>query len=165
MAKIASTVTYQLVQILKGTNGVASSVAEFAGDAGLVEPAFRESQVLARNASFELSEKSTGAVYPAIHVYCEKVSNTLREKFRTFSGTARVTIEIRASQDRLEDLEQRLEVYTDAVTGVLDCNRGDWGLGICFTGGYEITTAPVRHGGRNFLQIAKVSFDVLVSRD
>jgi hypothetical protein len=165
MAKIASSVTYQLVQILSGPSGIAPSIAEFALDAGLEERPFAAAQILPRNASFEVAERSTGVVYPAIHVYCEKVVNNLREKFRTFSGTARMTIEIRASQDRLENLEQRLEVYTDAVTAVLDCNRGDWGLGICFTGGYEITTAPVRHGGRNFLQVAKVSFDVLVSRD
>ena len=165
MAKIASTVTYQLVQILSGPSGVAPSIAEFALEAGLKEPPFSAAHIIPRNASFEVSERSTGAVYPAIQVYCEKVVNTLREKFRIFSGTARVTIEIRASQDRIENLEQRLEVYTDAVTAVLDCNRGDWGLGIYFTGGYEITTAPVKHGGRNFLQVAKVSFDVLVSRD
>jgi hypothetical protein len=165
MAKIASSVTYQAIQILTGAPGVSSSIAEFALDAGVTEAPFTSAQVLARNASVEVSEKSTGSIYPALHVYCEKVTNSLREKFRTFSGTARMTIEIRASQDRLEGLEQRLEIYTDSVTAVLDANRGDWGLGIFFTGGYEITTSPVRQGGRNFLQVAKVSFDVQVSRD
>lgn len=165
MAKIASDVTYHVAQILKADGGLAPLVAEFALEADLREPEVGESQVLTRNVSPEIAEKSTGAVYPTFHVYCDKVNNVLREKFRKFSGTARMTVEVRASQDRLEMLEQRLGVYVDAVTAVLDANRGDWGLGMFYTGGYDIAIAPVRQGGRNFLQIAKVSFDVQVSRD
>ena len=165
MAKIASDVTYHVAQILKADGGLAPLVAEFALEADLREPEVGDSQVLTRNVSPEIAEKSTGAVYPTFHVYCDKVNNVLREKFRKFSGTARMTVEVRASQDRLEMLEQRLGVYVDAVTAVLDANRGDWGLGMFYTGGYDIAIAPVRQGGRNFLQIAKVSFDVQVSRD
>ena len=165
MAKIASDVTYHVAQILKADGGLAPLVAEFALEADLREPEVGESQVLTRNVSPEIAEKSTGAVYPTFHVYCDKVNNVLREKFRKFSGTARMTVEVRASQDRLEMLEQRLGVYVDAVTAVLDANRGDWGLVMFHTGGYDIAIAPVRQGGRNFLQIAKVSFDVQVSRD
>src|SRR5450755_3244866 len=165
MAKIASDVAYHVTQILTADAGLTPFIAEFALETGLDEPAFPSSRVLGRNVSPEIAEKSTGAVYPIFLVYCDKVNNALREKFRTFSGTARMTVEVRASQDRLEMLEQRLGVYVDAVTAVLDANRGDWGLGMFYTGGYDIALAPVRHGGRNFLQIAKVSFDVQVSRD
>ncbi len=154
-----------MVRILQADDGLTPFIAEFALEADLREPAVPASHVVARNVTPEISEKSTGAVYPSFLVYCEKVSNTLREKFRVFSGTARITVEVRASQDRLETLEQRLGVYVDAVTAVLDANRGDWGLGMFYTGGYDIAFAGVRHGGRNFLQIAKVSFDVQVSRD
>jgi hypothetical protein len=166
MAKIASDAAYHVAQIMTDpTTGLAPMVAEFATEAGIAEPVLTASHVVARNVSPEIEEKSTGAVYPMFQVYCEKVHNALREKFRTFSGTARMTVEIRASQDRLETLEQRLGVYVDGVTGVLDASRGDWGLGMFYTGGYDIAIAPVRHGGRNFLQISKVSFDVQVSRD
>jgi hypothetical protein len=166
MAKIASDTTYHVVQIMTDTStGLAPMVAEFALDAGIAEPPLKASHVIPRNVSPEIAEKSTGAVYPSFHVYCDKVNNALREKFRTFSGTARLVVEVRASQDRLENLEQRLGFYVDGITGVLDANRGDWGLGMFYTGGYDIAIAPVRHGGRNFLQIAKVSFDVQVSRD
>ena len=165
MAKIASDVAYHVTQMLLGDGGLAPMVAEFALEAGIAEPPVQAAQVVARNVSHEIAEKSSGAVYPVFLVYCEKVNNALREKFRSFSGTARMTIEVRASQDRLEPLEQRLAMYLDAVTAVMDANRGDWGLGMFFTGGYDVAIAPVRHGGRNFLQIAKVSFDVLVSRE
>jgi hypothetical protein len=166
MAKIASDASYHVVQIMTGaTAGLIPVVAEFAREAGLTEPELTVSHVVPRNVSPEIEEKSTGAVYPMFQVYCEKVHNVLREKFRVFSGTARMTVEVRASQDRLENLEQRLSICVDAVTAVLDGNRGDWGLGMFYTGGYDIVFAAVRHGGRNFLQIAKVSFDVQVSRD
>jgi len=165
MAKIASDVAYHVTQIMSADDGLKPLVAEFALEAGIAEPPVGMGHIVARNVSPEIAEKSTGAIYPMFHVYCEKVNNALREKFRTFSGTAWMMVEVRASQDRLETLEQRLGVYVDAVTAVLDGNRGDWGLGMFYTGGYDVVIAPVRHGGRNFLQIAKVSFDVQVSRD
>jgi hypothetical protein len=46
------------------------------------------------------------------------------------------------------------------VVAVLDANRGNWGEGMFFTGGYEVKFEPVQHGGRNFLQIARVVFEV-----
>lgn len=165
MAKIASDAAYHVTQMMTADGGLATKVAEFSIDADLREHPITAGHVVARNVSSEIAEKSTGALYPTFHVYCDKVNNALREKFRTFSGIARMTVEVRASQDRLEMLEQRLGVYVDAVTAVLDAQRGDWGLGMFYTGGYDIAIAPVRHGGRNFLQVAKVSFDVQVSRD
>jgi hypothetical protein len=49
------------------------------------------------------------------------------------------------------------------VTQVLDQNRGDWGEGMYYTGCYEATFGPVKHGGLNFIQIGKVTFEVGVS--
>ncbi len=46
----------------------------------------------------------------------------------------------------------------DAVTRVLDQNRGSWGEGAFFSGKYEVAIDPVKHGGRNFLQVAKGCF-------
>lgn len=121
------------------------------------------SEILTHNVAAELMEKTAGAKYPAIQVTCEKLQNTLREKFRQFSGTATMAAEVRVSHDRLEGLEQRAQAYVDALTQVLDSQRGDWGGGLFYTGGYTVTFQPVRHGGRNFLQTAKVSFDLQVS--
>jgi hypothetical protein len=96
-------------------------------------------------------------------VYCTKVVNELREKFRTFSGDAQMTVEVRVSQDRLDQIETNLQAYTDAVTQVLDNSRGDWGDGMFFDGEYDVTFGGVKHGGRNFLQIAKISFVLEIS--
>jgi hypothetical protein len=74
-----------------------------------------------------------------------------------------MTIEVRVSQDRLEGIEAQSQMYLDAATQVLDQNRGDWGEGMFYAGGYEAAFGPVKHGGQNFIQVAKVTFDVGVS--
>jgi hypothetical protein len=139
---------------------VASLAAEKA--AAILSDALRQ-EIVTQNTAAELAEKTAGVKYPAIYVYCGKVANLLREKFRTFSGEAQMVAEVRVSQDRLDGLEAQTQLFAEAVTGALDSKRGDWGDGMFFGGGYEIGYGPVKHGGRNFLQIAKVTFTVEVS--
>lgn len=74
-----------------------------------------------------------------------------------------MTAEVRVSQDRLEGVESQLQLYVDALTQVLDQGRGDLGDGVFYAGGYEVSYSPVKHGGRNFLQTAKVTFTVDIS--
>jgi hypothetical protein len=112
--------------------------------------------IIAQNASVDISEKTGHAHYPAVLVYCDKVSNTLREKFRQFSGKAHMVVEVRHSQDQA--------AYVDAVCALLDDSRGDWGGGAIYGGGYEVSYEAVGRGGKNFLQRAKVGFDVEVSK-
>ena len=165
MARLASAVANRVREVMVGQQQLTGEIAQLALEAGINEPRLNPAQLVARNVSAELAEKSTGVAYPAFFVYCEKLSNTLREKFRTFSGTARMTVEARASQDRLEGLEDRLHVYVDAVTNLLDASRGDWGQGMFYTGGYEVSFGAVKHGGKNFLQTAKVVFEIEISTD
>lgn len=120
--------------------------------------------IIAMNASVDITEKTGYVQYPMLLVYCDKVSNTLKEKFRQFSGTAHVVVEARYSQDKLNNLQANAEVYADAVCALLDDSRGDWGSGFFYTGGYDVSYAAVVRGGNNFLQVAKVGFDVEVSR-
>jgi hypothetical protein len=120
-------------------------------------------QMLAQNVAAEVSERTAVTKYPRIYAYCTKVVNDLREKFRLFSGEAQMVIEVRVSQDRLECIEDQLQMYVDAVTQMLDASRGDWGDGTYYAGEYEITFTSVKQGGRNFIQTAKVSFPVEVS--
>ena len=46
---------------------------------------------------------------------------------------------------------------------VLDFSRGDWGDGMYYAGGYQVTFGSVKHGGKNFVQSAKVIFEIGVS--
>jgi hypothetical protein len=164
MAQVGSQLSARVVALLSAPDiGLNTVVAQLSEAAGILMPAFAREQLKAQNIAAEIAEKSAGASYPAVHIYCERVSNTLREKFRAFSGTARMVMEARVSQDRLEGLEQKSQLMADAMTNVLDASRGDWGMGAFYTGGYDVTFGPVRHGGRNYLQITKVVFDVDVS--
>jgi hypothetical protein len=98
-------------------------------------------------------------------VYCEQIVNQMTEKFRTFSGTVQMTVEIRHSQDRLEGLQAGLDLYVDAMTAVLDTSRGDWGDGAFYGGGYKVAFSAVKQGGKNFIQVAKIIFEIGVSKN
>jgi hypothetical protein len=165
MLQIATATTSKLAGILAAESGIPAAVAAISSEQGLTLPAVTPVQVISHNITPELAEHSTASKYPLIYVYCSKLVNELREKFRTFSGEAEMVVEARVSQDRLERIDANLHAYVDAITGVLDGNRGDWGDGVFYGGGYEITFGGIKQGGRNFIQIAKVSLAVEISND
>lgn len=150
---------------LRSETGLPFAVADVAQRQQYILPPLLDTSIVATNIASDVLEKSAGASYPRVHVYCEKISNSLREKFRSFSGTLRLTAEVRVSQDRVEDLETQLLLYVEAVTEVLESQRGDWGQGIFYGGGYDIVMQPIKHGGRNFIQSAKVTFELEASID
>jgi hypothetical protein len=138
-------------------------VADLAENAGVELATIPPDHVILQNAPIALAERSQAVKYPVVHIYCDRVQNLLIEKFRKFSGKIRTVAEVRVSQDRIEGLEDQVRLYADAVTQILDTNRGSWGQGLFFTGGYEVRFEPIQHGGRNFLQLAKVIFEVDLS--
>jgi hypothetical protein len=117
-------------------------------------------QVVAQNVAAELAEKSTAVLYPAAYVYCEKIINSQVEKFRAFSGTAQMSIELRHTSDRLQGLQESLEARAGEILQLLEASRGDWGDGMYFSGGYQVVFGPAKHGGKNFIQTAKVTFEI-----
>src|SRR5580658_7218223 len=164
MAQTASVVAQIFTGFLSDTNaGVSNSVATLAADSGIPLAPIPPAYIVAQNMAIDIFEKSSVVKYPLVQVYSDRVRNVLTEKFRAFSGKIRTVAEIRVSQDRIEGLEDQLRLYADAVTQVLDSNRGSWGQGAFYTGGYEITFDPVKQGGKNSLQVAKVTFEVDMS--
>jgi hypothetical protein len=162
-ATLGSAATAKTITKLTASTGVSSVLASLtvAGDSiKTIETA----DIRAQNVAADVAEKSGAIRYPSASVYCERLVNDLHEKFRTFSGKAHLTIELRHSQDRLEGLETALQTYADAVAGTLDDARGDWGDGMYYAGGYEIAYGAVKSGGRNFLQAATVKLTVAISR-
>ena len=164
MAQAASIAAGKVGAMLTdSTAGLGPVLAEIAVNAGVEIAGIAAESVIAQNAPVALMEKSSAVKYPVVLVYSDRVQNLLIEEFRNFSGKVRTVAEVRASQDRIEGLEESVRLYVDAVTQVLDANRGDWGQGMFFTGGYEVKFDPVQHGGRNVLQVAKVIFEVDLS--
>jgi hypothetical protein len=162
MLQIAETSTQKLMSVLAADNGLPAAV-EALVQQGVGLAAIASEQILAGNVAPEIAEQSTANTYPLVYVYCSRVLNENREKFRTFSGEAQMTVEMRVSQDRIDQIETNLQAYVDAITEVLSDSRGDWGDGVFFDGGYEVAFGGVKHGGRNFLQIAKIAFALEIS--
>jgi hypothetical protein len=163
MASISGAATGYLVGLLTSATGVDARALEIAKEDG-AEHVAGVRTIMIQNAAADLAERTLQGKYPAVLVYCDKIANTLKEKFRVFSGTARICIEVRCTRDRLEGLDEHLQLYSAAVCRVLGNERGQWTQGLYYAGGYEVTYGPVRSGGNYFLQSAKVVLDVEVSR-
>ena len=162
MARTGSIVAKTFVGFLTDPQaGLGPAVAGLAADSGIALAAVEN--VIAQNVPIALAERSSAVKYPVVHVYSDRTRNVLTEKFRTFSGKVRTVAEVRVSQDRIEGIEDQLRLYVDSITQVLDANRGSWGQGAFFTGGYEVAYEPVQRGGKNLLQIARVIFEVDLS--
>jgi hypothetical protein len=163
MAGFTGTLVAQVLALLTSeTEGINARITTMeANDPTLKAAGVRS--IKARNVSYEIAEKSGQARYPALLVYCDRVENLLREKFRAFSGRVHLTIEIRQTQETLAQVEANTEMYVDAVCALLGEARGDWGDGASYSGGYRVDYEPVTMGGKNFLQRAKVCFVVELS--
>jgi hypothetical protein len=158
MAQAAVIAVNELVRLLRSEPGLGSGPTP--DGAGICE-----SDIHTENAAADLLEKSANARYPGLYVYCDRVVNKLGEKFRTFSGTAELAVEIRVTHEHIDALHDQLNAYVQAVTDVLDRNRGTWAPGIFHAGTYEITFQPAKRGGKNFIQSARVRVEAHVSVD
>lgn len=163
MAKITRAVTQTLAGILRSSEGLPAVLAQRSQAEGILLDEIRDEQILLGSAAGDATGHEDAA-YPVLRLYCNKVTNRQREKFRRFSGTAHVVIEVWMSREKESEVSELLEIYTDAVTDVLERNRGDWGQGITYGGNYEIGFQAVKSGGLNYIQGAKVTLDVEVSQ-
>jgi hypothetical protein len=161
---IGSATTKKVIQRITGPTGVNAEMAALTQAGATVVGLLDTAQVRSQNVAADMVDRSAAVQYPTANVYCEKVVNSLKEKFRTFSGAVQMAVEVRHSQDRLEGLQDGLEVYTEALTQVLHGSRGDWGDGMFYGGEYEVSFGPVKKGGKNYIQVAKVTFEIGVSR-
>jgi hypothetical protein len=159
-----STVVGLVADLLRGAGGLQTKINDTAAAESVPPFDVSAEQVITRNVAADIEERSAGSKYPCVHVYCAKAVNQMREKGRTFSGQAVMAIEARVSSDRLENLDAQMNVLVDAVTSTLDQNRGDLGVGVFYGGVYEVEYGAVKHGGKNFIQIAKVTFNLEISR-
>jgi hypothetical protein len=160
MARISTSAVGALSELLKGVNGLPDRMLQAATQAGVEIPCLTVGDIVERHVAADVAEKTTGVRYPSIHVYCEKVVNDLREKFRRFSGVASLAVEIRVSHEHMDSLQAQLQTYAEAVTDILDSRRGYWTPGLFYTGGYTIQYGPIKRGGRSFLQSARVELTV-----
>lgn len=163
MNSIAASATSKLIQLLTAPAGLNAAIMAMAQESSVSLQPIATKQFFTNNVTNEIAEKSEEVKYTAVYVYCDKIANTLQEKFRSFSGHLQMAIEVRVSQDRLDGVEQSAQLYTESVTQTLNEIRGDWGQGLFYTGTYDVSFGPVKHGGKNFIKTVKITFPVEAS--
>ena len=120
--------------------------------------------ILKLSAAVDAYEKAASIRYPVATIYCERLRNTLAEKFRGFSGSALLVVEIRVSGARPEDLDAQLNSYVEAGCRVLEASRGPWTDIGTYTGAYDVKFQAMRQGGKHFTKSAHIEFDIHISR-
>jgi hypothetical protein len=163
MAYVASAVTRAFLDLLNAKSGVAGQLALRLQLGELRLPEVPFPGIAEQHTAVDLSDRAQGHKYPQVLVYCERIQNLQTEKFRRFSGRADLVAEVRHSQDRLEELEERTHLYVEAVLAVLEDCRGEWGAGIYYCGKYEVKFEAVKRGGKNFVKVARVSVPVEIN--
>jgi hypothetical protein len=155
----------KVFELLITGNALEQQINAVAAASNLILPAITSSGVVLSSASAEIGDKDFQLTYPRICLYSTAVKNTRIEKFRSLSGTVSVTADIWASANLLQDTDQWIHFYVEAVTDILRQSIGDWGDGIFFSGVYDVQFQAPKVGGFGYVESAKVTCNVNVSRN
>lgn len=122
-------------------------------------------QVLREQVPVGLLEKHTTCKFPVCLVYCRKVVNSLKDKFAGVSGTAEIVAEGTISSESLEGISELSSALVLSISQTLGEIRGEWGVGGYFGGGWEVQIEPIKAGGLQYIQTAKVVMVVDIRRN
>ena len=153
------------MRISDNSNGLEREVTRIASLAVRSVPALPQSQVF-RDIDLDHDgglQQQLG--YPRVAVFSNRVRNQQIEKFRSLSGVVTVVAEISATADLVDEVDSAIHFYVEAVSNVFRRNIGDWGDGMFFPGTYDIEVQPPSTGASGFLQLARITCELNVSRD
>ena len=142
---------------------LAQTITSLAQEAGITIPLISSDQVVVSSAARELGDREIEFNYPRVCVYSSQMKNTQEEKFRSFSGGIVVAADIWASGNLLDDADQWIHYYVEALTAILRANRGDWGDGFLFSGIYDVQLQSPKIGGFGYVELARVTCGLNVS--
>ncbi|MBS1829792.1 MAG: hypothetical protein JST93_31120 [Acidobacteria bacterium] len=149
---IVTNAALALQSMLSGETGLSWALSE--GSSKM--PDFSPTDIRVENISVDVAEKSP-IRYPVVFIYCERFTNTQREKFAAVSGTMNLAIEIRASGNSVSAVSDQALAHAEAAMKVLDCHKGNWAEGIQYCGGYEVSFQQIKRGGTQLIQVTKIS--------
>ena len=155
---IVTSATICLQSILAGETGLAWALSE---GAPVLGGGGRVGEIRVENVALDVAERSP-VRYPCVAIYCDKFTNTLREKFSTVSGTLSMVVEVRSSGNSVATVSEQTTSCVEAVTKVLDCHRGSWAEGIQYCGGYDVTFQQIKRGGTQLIQVTRIAVPVQV---
>jgi hypothetical protein len=112
-----------------------------------------------------MNDRDIQFTYPRVCLYTAGIKNTQMEKFRSLSGSLTAVTDVWASGNLIGDIDRWIHFYVEAITNILQRSIGDWGDGIFFPGVYDVQFQPPKVGGLGFVQAARISFNLNVSRN
>jgi len=155
----------KVASLLTANNALSQQIAAAGQAASLVLPIIQAGQVVLTATSPDIGDRDVELTYPRICLYSTGLKNNQGEKCRTLSGTATVVAEVWASATLVGDADRAIHFYVDAVTNILRQNLGDWSDGVFFPGVYDIQFQAPKPGGFGFVESAKITVGLLVSRN
>jgi len=155
----------KLSDLLTNEDALEQTINSLAVSSGLTVPGITSNGVVLSSAGADIADKDMQLTYPRIALYSTAVKNTQMEKFRSISGIVSVTAELWASANLLQNTDQWIHFYVEAMTEILRRSIGDWGDGMFFSGVYEVQFQPPKIGGFGYVESARVVCNVDVSRN
>ena len=155
--------TQKLASLLKSANGVDAQLALLAQSGNIQMPAKPAAQIVLSSASPDIGDKDIQLTYPRICLYSSGLKNNQFEKFRSFSGTLAVNVDVWASANLVDQTDEWIHYYVEAVRQVLRSNVGDWGDGVLFPGQYDVQLQPPKSGGLGYVQSARITCALTVT--
>jgi hypothetical protein len=122
-------------------------------------------QVVLSSASPDLGDKAVQLTYSRVCLYSAGLRNTRLEKFRSLSGSIAVVADIWASANLVDEVDEWIHFYVEAITNILGQNIGDWGDGIFFSGAYDVQFQIPKVGGIGYVESAKLTCNLNISRN
>jgi hypothetical protein len=153
----------KLASLLTTGDLLAQTIVGLSQSAGVTVPPITSDQVVLSSAAREIGDREIQFNYPRVCVYSSQMKNTQQEKFRSFSGGIVVVAEIWSSGNLVDDSDQWIHYYVEALTSILRANRGDWGDGFLFSGIYDVQLQPPKVGGFSYVELARVTCGLNVS--
>ena len=147
----------KVANLLTTNSALQTAVNALAAQSGAVIPPISNSQIVSTSITAEMADKNAQLTYPRVCLYCTQVKNTHFQKFRSFSGSVAVVIEVWFSGNLLAPTGTGLHYYVEAVTAILRANQGDLGDGFYFSGIYDVQLQPAKAGGFGFVESARIS--------
>jgi hypothetical protein len=151
--------------LLTSANALQQQLAVLASACNTIVPPITPGQVVLSSATPDLGDKDIQLTYPRICLYSAGLRNTQVEKFRSLSGSVLVIADVWASGNLVNEVDQWIHFYVEAMTSLLRSNIGDWGDGLFFSGVYDVQFQPPKAGGLGYVQSAKVTFTFNVSQN
>lgn len=153
----------KMANLLTNTNLLTTQISQIAADNSVNIPAIAPTQVFLSSATPDIGDLRAQMTYPRVCIYSDTIKNTKIEKYRSLSGTVGVTTEVWASANLVQQTDQWIHYYVEALTLVLRQNTGDWQDGLFFSGIYTVQFQPPKAGGLGYVQSAKVTCSLGVS--